>query len=311
MIGRHRLVPVAVLIVIGVGWGMTQPLGKIAVSTGHRHFGLIFWQLGISTFALLGVMIATRRRLDLSSAALWACLVIALIGTVIPNSASYQAITHLPVGFVSVLLSLIPIIAFPMALGFRLEQFEFRRCLGLLAGLAGVLMLVLPEAALPDRALLIWVPVAMIAPLCYAFEGVYVAKWGTAQLDPVELLFGASLIGTLIALPLALGSGQFISPLRPWGPPEWALVASSLVHIVTYVGFIWLVGVAGAVFAVQVSYVVTGAAVVWAMLLLGETYAPTFWAAMALVLSGVFLVQPRGGLPVAPAQPIADSDGRV
>ena len=31
------------LVVLGAGWGMTVPLSKIAVSTGHRHFGLIFW----------------------------------------------------------------------------------------------------------------------------------------------------------------------------------------------------------------------------------------------------------------------------
>ena len=31
-----------VLLIMGAGWGLTQPLSKIAVSTGYRHFGLIF-----------------------------------------------------------------------------------------------------------------------------------------------------------------------------------------------------------------------------------------------------------------------------
>ena len=34
-----------ILALIGIGWGSTQPLGKIAASTGHGAFGLIFWQL--------------------------------------------------------------------------------------------------------------------------------------------------------------------------------------------------------------------------------------------------------------------------
>lgn len=33
------------LILMGAGWGATQPLSKIAVSEGYRHFGIIVWQL--------------------------------------------------------------------------------------------------------------------------------------------------------------------------------------------------------------------------------------------------------------------------
>lgn len=43
----HRLLLLGVLLTLGIGWGSTQSLGKIAVSTGHGFFGLIFWQLVI------------------------------------------------------------------------------------------------------------------------------------------------------------------------------------------------------------------------------------------------------------------------
>jgi hypothetical protein len=33
---------VGVLVWLGVGWGSTHPLGKIATETGHGPFGLIF-----------------------------------------------------------------------------------------------------------------------------------------------------------------------------------------------------------------------------------------------------------------------------
>ena len=86
MTGRAGLV--AALLVTGIAWGATSPLSKIAVSTGHGHFGLIFWQLVIG-FGLLGGLTALRRRrVPLTSATLRFGLVIALIGTVMPNSAS-------------------------------------------------------------------------------------------------------------------------------------------------------------------------------------------------------------------------------
>lgn len=298
-----------VLLVAGAGWGLTQPLSKIAVSTGHRHFGLIFWQLAIGALAFGLLTLLQRKRLPLTREALWVYAVIALIGTVVPNSASYQAIAHLPAGVVSILLSLVPMLAFPMALLLGLERFALRRLLGLAAGLAGVALLVLPEASLPDAAALAWVPLGLVAPLLYAFEGNYVARWGTAGLDPVRVLLGASLVGVAMALPLALVSGQFISPLRSFGAPEWALIAASLIHVVVYATYVWLVGRAGPVFAVQVSYPVTGFGVLWAMLLLGETYSPYIWAALGLVVIGMLLVQPRQQEAVAEAGSIGETGG--
>lgn len=284
---------IGLLLLFGTGWGLTQPLTKIAVSTGYQPLGLIFWQLVIGAGVMAGVSLLRGRGLPVTRRTLAVCLIIALVGTLVPNAASYRAITHLPSGLMSILMSLIPMMAFPIALGLGLEPFSSRRFGGLAAGLAGVLLLVLPEASLPDRSMLAWLPLALVAPLCYAVEGNYVSRWGTAGLDAIQVLFGASLMGAAIALPLALASGQFISPLAPWGAPEWALIASSLIHVFAYAGYVWLVGQAGAVFAVQVSYVVTATGVLWAMALLGESYSPYIWAAMGLILLGVFLVQPR------------------
>lgn len=301
---------VGMLLLLGAGWGLTQPLGKIAVSTGYRPFGLIFWQLVIGAALMAAIARLRGTPLALHRGALWAYLVIALIGTILPNSASYVAIRHLPSGVVSILLSLVPMMAFPMALGLGLEPFSARRLTGLLAGLAGVLLLVVPDASLPERAMLAWIPVALVAPFFYAVEGNYVARWGTGGTDPIGLLFGASVVGAALALPLALGSGQYISPLRPWGAPEWALVGSSVVHVLVYAGYVWLVGRTGPVFAVQVSYTVTGFGVLWAMLILGETYSPYIWAAMALVLGGVALVQPRRSAPLAGDPAMRDAGSR-
>jgi drug/metabolite transporter (DMT)-like permease len=298
------------LILLGAGWGITQPLTKLAVSTGHGHFGLIFWQLVIGAVLMAVIALATGRRLPLTRHALRVYAAIALIGTVLPNTASYQAAVHLPSGVLSILLSLIPMMAFPIALGLGLERFSLRRLSGLMLGLLGVGLLVLPETSLPDAAMVAWVPIAIIASLCYAFEGNYVARWGTAGLDPVQVLLGASSAGAMMVLPLMLASGHWISPFMPFGVAEWSLVSSSVVHVLVYTSFVWLIGRAGSVFAVQVSYLVTGFGVIWAMLLLDERYAPMIWAAMALMMAGMALVQPRPKAVLAPLTGIGDSDIR-
>ncbi|MEL6618681.1 MAG: DMT family transporter [Pseudomonadota bacterium] len=283
----------AVLILLGAGWGLTMPLTKIAVSGGYQHFGLLFWQLaiGVAVMSLLALPMGVR--LPFGPAQMRVYVIVALIGSVLPNSASYQAAVHLPSGVLSILLSMIPIWAFPIALALRLDRFEGRRLAGLLAGLTAVLLIVLPGAEMSGAIPVFWVAVGLISGLFYAFEGNYVARWGTAGLSPVQVLWGASLVGMVIALPLALVSGQWIDPRPPYGAPDLAQMLGSALHVLVYAGYVWLVGRAGPVFAVQVSFLVTLFGVLWARLILAEAYAPTVWAALALMLVGMYLVQPR------------------
>lgn len=284
---------VAILVVAGAGWGITQPLAKIAVSEGYRHFGLIFWQMAISG-AFLGLVTLIRGKVLLwTPAHIRLYAVIAVIGTVLPNAASYEAARHLPAGIISICIAMVPMFAFPIALLMATDRFSWLKLGGLCLGLVGVFLLIGPDASLPDRAMVAFIPLALIAPLFYGLEGNYVAKFGTAGLDPIQVLCGASVVGTVIALPLALISGEWIDPRPPYGAPDAALFASSIIHAVVYATYVWMVGRAGAVFAAQVSYLVTGFGVIWAIVLLQESYSSWVWAALAVMLVALFLVQPR------------------
>jgi drug/metabolite transporter (DMT)-like permease len=306
--GGGRFLPFAALILFGAGWGITQPLGKIAVSTGHGAFGLVFWQLVVVVLVLGAITLCRRRPLPMAPADLRLYAAIALIGTVLPGAASYEAVRHLPSGVVSILLSLVPMFALPIALCWGIERFAAPRALGILLGAVAVVMIGAPRASLPEPGMVVFLPLAMVAPFFYGLEGNVVARFGTRGLGPVRLLLGAALVGLPMAAALALLGGQWVSPAGPWGPPERAVVLSGLIHAVVYAGYVWLVGRAGAVFAAQVAYLVTLFGVGWAMLILGERYSGWVWAAMAVMLGGLALVQPRPG--ARPARPPARAGAR-
>ena len=282
-----------VLALMGAGWGVTQPLAKIAVSEGYRHFGLVFWQLAIGAVVLTAVQAVRRRPFRRDPTALFFYVLIATIGTVLPNAASYEAARHLPAGIVSILISTVPLMAFPLAIAMGNERFRLARLAGVACGFAGILLIAGPETALPDPAMAAFLPIALIAPAFYAVEGNVVAKWGTGGLSPIELLHGASVVGVALALPLTLATDSFIDPRPPWGLPDLALILSSTIHVIVYSTYVWLIARAGATFAAQVAYLVTGFGVLWAMLLLGERFSPFVWLGMAAIMGGVFLVQPR------------------
>lgn len=291
--GGRAMLYTGTLVVLGVGWGLTQSLSKIATSTGYKPMGLVFWQLVIAT-AILGAVTAVRgRTLVPVRAAFPFYVVVALTGTLLPGFTFYTAITHLPAGVMAIIISTIPLMALPLALALGIDRFDWGRLAGLLLGLGGVALIAAPGAVLPDPGLVVWLPLALLGPFFYAVESVWVARNGTGGLDAVQAMYGASLTGAVLCLPVTLATGQWIDPIRPWGAPEWALVASSAVNGLIYALYVWLIARAGAVFAGQTSYLVTAAGVLWAIVLLGERPSPLLWAAMAAMLAGVALVRPR------------------
>ena len=283
---------VGVLLAVGIGWGSTQALGKIAASTGYPPLGMVFWQLVVCTVVLGAMTLARGKGLARTPRALLFYIVVAVLGTIVPGLTFYISVARLPAGIMSIIISTVPMMAFPIGLLLGAEHFSWRRLFGLALGLTGVLIIALPDASLPDPAMAAFLPLALIGPLFYALEGSYVAKVGTAGMDAVQAMFGVSLLGAIMIAPVmwAMGQGFMITKL---GAPELALIGSSALHAVLYATFVWLAARAGAVFATQTGYIVTAAGMIWAVVILGETFSPLVILAAVILLGGIALVQPK------------------
>lgn len=281
-----------ILVWLGIGWGATQPLGKIATESGAGPLGLTFWQAVVCTLVLGAITLVRGRGLVLTRPALIFYGVVAVLGTVLPGLTFYISAERLPSGIMSIIISTIPLMAFPMALALGMERFDRLRLLGLLMGLGAVALIALPKTSLPDPAMIAFLPLALCGPLLYASEASFVARYGTAGMDAVQAMFGVSVVAVLVTFPLMLVTGQGYVPW-PMGRAELALAGSSALHGLLYATYVWLAARAGSVFAAQSSYLVTGAGIIWAMLLLGERPSATVWLAVVVMLAGVALVQPR------------------
>lgn len=281
------------LVGLGIGWGSTQPLGKIASSTGHGPFGLIFWQLVVCSLVLGALTLLRGKRLPLTAPALRFYVVVAFLGTLIPNFTFYVSVARLPSGIMSILISTVPLLAFPLSMAVGTDRFSVKRLAGLGLGLLGVALIALPGASLPDPAMAAFLPLAMVGPLFYAMESTYVAKTGTPGMDAIQAMFGASVAGLIFCVPIMLALGHWFAITLPLDRANAALIGCSVLHGLLYATFVWLASKAGAVFASQSSYIVTASGVIWAMVLLGERFSPWVWAAAAVMLAGISLVQPR------------------
>lgn len=290
--GARPILYMAVLL-FGAGWGLSQPLNKIAVTGGYQPYGIIFWQ-GIVSAALAFAVCALRGLgLPRRSRHWRVCLMVTLLGMMLPHWATYTAVGHIPAGVMAVLLALIPVVSFPIAIAFGRDSASVRRFAGLSLGLSAVFIIVAARSVEDGPIPVGFILIGLIAPVCYALNNNLLARFGRAGLDPVQLMLGAAMLVVPLALPIALATGQFRAPSLPPDGADLAMLAVAVIHTAVYVGFLWIIGQAGAVFAAQTSYFVTGFGVFWAIIFLGEQYPPLVWLAFAVMLAGLALVQPR------------------
>ena len=145
---------------------------------------------------------------------------------------SYLAAFHLPAGVMALIIALVPMFSLMIALTLRLERFRLSRMTGVVLGALAIALIALPESSLPDPSKAIFIVVALVAPFCYGIEGNYLSLRQPEHTGPVATMFGASLIGTAISLPLTLATGTFINPLQVGiNASELAVIASTILHI--------------------------------------------------------------------------------
>ncbi|HHX91223.1 MAG TPA: DMT family transporter [Paracoccus sp.] len=288
------VLPYVALLAIGGAWGLSAPLVKTATQEGHGALGIALWSAVLSVLVLGGFLTfgGQLRRLPVDAASLRLYAVVGLLGIALPQWASFSGTTHLPAGIMSIIVSLVPVFTLPLALLLRTERFSARRLAGVALGALAIILLIAPGAgSLPDPSLWVWVLVGALAPLLYAFEGMYVAASEARGASAVQVFWAGSVVAVLVLVPLVWAFGG----LRPlaFGRGEAAIATAGLMSMGAFVGYIALLRHAGAVFGAQVAYTVTGSGVIWAMVLLGERYSFWVWVALAVLFAGLFLVQPR------------------
>ena len=289
----------AALVAVAMVWALTFPFTKIAVVGGYRTYGITLLSSSL-TILMLAVIVGMRRNgLPLHWGAIWRYVMSGILGTVVFAGTAYKAAEHLPSGVITICMATLPLVSFFLSLALRMERVTAARLGGLALGLVGVLLIALPETSLPNPAAAIFIPLAILAVVSFAVEGIVLGKYGMGGLDPMQLLLGAAVVAVAMTAPIAWATGTLRLPQGSFGVAEWAIVGSAVANTAAYAGYFWIVGRAGPVFAAQASYMVTGFGVIWSIVLLGEVYSLWIWAGMVVILAGMTQVLPKPKLATA------------
>ncbi len=282
-----------ILIILGLGWGLSFTLGKIAITAGGTPIGLTFWQSLFSGLILLAYVFFRHGKIIIPKIMFLPIIIITFLSVVIPNIIFYACIEHLDAGVLSISVSVIPLFTYLIAMGLRMDRFKIRRVLGLITGFSALLILILPENSLPDKRDIPWVLLALNCALCYALENIYIDRLALQNFGPIRLVCTVSFVSAIITFLLSLVMDQFFI----LQPTNLYLFISTLglgfISATAYSIFIYLIGRAGSVFSSQVGYLVTFFGVVWGIIILGESHSVFVWLSLAMIMLGIFLVQPK------------------
>jgi drug/metabolite transporter (DMT)-like permease len=288
-----RLLLIAVVIVDGAAWGGLYTVAKATISSGAHPLGVAIYEgLGAGVL-LLAICLLSGRRLPIALRDLRFYLINGLLGVSIPAVAIFFATEHLPVGIVTLFFALVPVMTYGFALVAGMEGVDAMRVGGIICGLLGMVLIVLPDTSLPDRSAVAWVLIGFAACSCYAVQSVYIAKRTPVHIDTLMMAAGTMLCGGGVLLPIGAATGTVLAPWPPDDPIVLGLVGVGAINCAAILLFFWLIRVAGPVFAVQTGVTTILAGVLFGYMLFDERLSLWVWGAIALMALGVMLVQPR------------------
>jgi len=283
-------IPLLLLAVLGTNWGFAFSLAKIGALGGFPPLSYSMWQsIGAGTF-LFAISWARGHSAPLTPTHLRFYAVSGVIGIAVPNVNIITVVGHLPVGVVTILVTLAPLATWGFARIAGLERSSTRRGLGTAIGFAGALLILLPRESLPSPEMTSWVLAGLLTPLSYAIANVYVAAQRPANMHSLTLAAMMHFASALILLPIAVISGNFYLPWPPFAAADYAVMAHMVSASLGSLLFFEIIRMAGPVFLSQVGYIVTLTGLMWGVALFGERHSEWIWAAMGVIFIGLALV---------------------
>ena len=292
----------ALLLLLATLWGASYTFIRIGVSS-IPPITLIAARTAIAGIILLAVMHLRRVRFPRDAANWRRFLFQACLHSVIPWTLLAFGERTLEAGLATILNSTSPIFAVLLSLGVsRREALTTRKLFGVLAGMAGICLIVGVQALAGFGEQLIAQILTVLAAFCYA--GAALFGRGFKHLDPIAPAAGSLVCGAAILIPASL----LIE--RPWALAPSASSVLALIALaafstaLAFVIYFRLISTLGSVGTTAQAYLRVPVGVALGIVFLGERPGSAAWIGLACVVIGV-------GAMTLPAKKVLDATLRV
>ncbi|TBZ96647.1 EamA/RhaT family transporter [Rhizobium leguminosarum bv. viciae] len=273
------------LLVLATLWGSSYSFIKIGVET-IPPITLIAARTLIAGGILLAVLRHRRVRLPRDRATWRRFFVQACLNSVVPFTLIAWAEQSVDAGLAVILNSATPIFTFLLTvLMTRHEQVTLRRLFGVMAGLAGICLVIGVEALGGLGESLMAQLAIILATICYAGAAIFSKNF--KGLDPAVPAAGSLISGAVILLPMSLVVD------RPWelDPSAASMLAllalSAFSTALAFAIYFRLIQTLGSVETTSQAYLRVPIGVAIGIVFLGERLSSTAWIGLVCVIAGV------------------------
>ena len=285
---------IGMLFVLGVSFALAVSLNRFAADGGVPFVPYVFWQ-SLGGGAALMLMAAALRRLppiDLPHVRIF--LSTGALNLAFPYMLLAYLAPKVPASLLTLGLSLVPVMIYALALALRQDRFHPFRFGGILLGLAGILVVLLPQASLPAPGMAGWVALGLLPSLSYAVNAVLVARWRPQRTGSLPLAGGMMLASAGYCLIAMAATGEWWAFGGPFGIGHGATIAAMANNCVSFYLVFEVIRRAGPVIFSTVNYIATLSGMGFGMWFFGDAPSAYIWGAVVLMFAGLFLVTTTG-----------------
>lgn len=171
---------------------------------------------------------------------------------------------------------------------------------GIVVGLAGVALLLVPDASLPEPNMAGWLLLALLVPVCFAMVNAFAGRFRPPEAPSDMLACGLLVASALFLLPIMFATGQAYVPTGVGGLGDWAILVATAINVIFWPLFFEIIRRAGAGFFSQFNYLAVLAGIAWAVVIFAERPGVYVWGgALARLCIGLAMV--NHGLRKRPA----------
>lgn len=279
------------LVVLSVLWGATF----FFIAIAHPEvppFTLVLARVGIAALMLVPLVFILGLRLP-SSAADWLPFIVqAVINNVIPFTLMVYGQQRIASSLAAVLNATTPLFTLIVARIFAAEALTASKVIGVLLGVAGVGVLMGPEAVTANTSSVIGMLCILGGTLSYAFSALWMRR--LRHIPPLVSSAAQVTCSTVLLLPIAALFDRFWLLPVPSGPAMLAVLSLAVFSTaLAYIVFFRISASAGPSNVMLVTLLIPVTAAALGVLLLGEALTLHQVAGALIIASGLAVIDGR------------------
>ena len=249
-------------------WALHFSLVKI-VEADDSPFSILVPLLAVLCFLFFNFLLFKKKLFKITIKKSVFFSVAGIFAYIVPLSVEFIVAPKIEAGILTLIISIVPAFTLMIVWLFRLLNVTTKLVIGTFSGLLGLSILLFGNNY--NESVNIWSIYALIIPLSYAFDAIFMEKFWPKNLDTTQVAFGECVASLIFVILLSSFMGNLLYDYSKWLalPSFWVLAIVTFIEVWL---FFYLLSSVGAIFVNLSSYLVMPAGFIWGYVFFGESF---------------------------------------